>query len=203
MIEHAPIHYPAIARTADIVGPVHLKITTDGHSVSKVEVVDGPAILVKAATDNAQTWKFVDHTPGTFDVTFDFKFLENKTTFLAEPGFVDIAALPPDYGGNASKALDYTLSVTWDLELKTASDDLKAPLILWTYGPWLRGYTLGSRNRERELGNPRLEGDMLGFDASLDDSFGQGLAFSLIGKKSGDKMQGIFLDAWGKSGTWA
>lgn len=202
VIEHAPIYYPAIARTAHIAGPVHLRITTDGHSVSKVEVVDGPALLVKAATENAQTWKFVDHTPGAFDVTFDFKFLENKTTFLAEPGVVDIAALAPDYGGDTSRPVDYTLPVTWDLELKTAKDDIKAPLILWTYGPWLRGYTLGSRNQERELGSPRIDGDMLGFDVSLNDSFGQRLAFSLIGRKSGNKMQGIFLDAWGNSGTW-
>ncbi len=202
VIDHAPLIYPAIARAAHVQGSVRLKITTDGHAVSSVEAVDGPPLLVKAATENAQTWKFVDHTPGTFELTFDFRFLENKTTFLAEPGVVDIAVLPPDYGGHASNRLDYTLPATWDLELKTADDDIKAPLTLWTYGPWLRGYTIGRRNQQRELGDPRVDGDMLGFDVSLDDSFGQRLVFSLVGKKSGDKIQGIFLDAWGKSGTW-
>lgn len=202
VIDHAPLIYPAIARTAHVEGPVRLKITTDGRVVRSVEVVDGPPLLVRAATENAQTWKFVDHTPGTFEVTFDFRFLEDKTLFLAEPGVVDIAVLPPDYGGNASNRLDYTLPATWDLELKTAADDIKAPLTLWTYGPWLRGYTLGSRNQQREIGDPRVDGNMLGFDVSLDDSFGQRLAFSLVGKKSGDKIQGIFLDPWGKSGTW-
>jgi hypothetical protein len=73
---------------------------------------------------------------------------------------------------------------------------------MWTYGPWLRGYTLGNQGQERELGNPHVNKDLLGFDAQLDDSFGQRLWFSLVGKKSGDKIQGIFLDAWGKSGNW-
>jgi outer membrane biosynthesis protein TonB len=202
VIDHAPVIYPAIARAAHVQGRVRLKIMTDGHAVSSVEAVDGPPLLVRAATENAQTWKFVDHTPGMFEVTFDFRFLENKTTFLAEPGVVDIAVVPPDYGGDAGNRLDYTLPATWDLEVKTAADDIKAPLTLWTYGPWLRGYTLGSRNQQRELGDPRVDGDMLGFDVSLDDSFGQRLVFSLVGKKSRNKIQGISLDAWGKSGTW-
>jgi len=202
VIDHAAVIYPAIARTAHVGGPVHLKITTDGHAVSGVEVADGPSLLMKAATDNAKTWKFVNHTRGTFEVTFNFKTLENRTTFFAESGVVDIAVLPWGDDGNTSNRLDYTPPVNWNLELRTASDDLKAPLTLWTYGPWLRGYTLGNQNQERELGEPHVENDMLGFDALLDDSFGQRLRFSLVGKKSGDKIQGIFLDAWGKSGTW-
>jgi hypothetical protein len=202
VIDYAPPIYPQIAKTAHISGPVHLRITTDGHAVTSVDVVDGPALLVRAATNNVKTWKFVDHTPGTFDVTLDFTTLKDKTTFLAEPGVVDIAVLPPDYGGNASKRLDYTLPAAWDLELKTPADDIKAPLTLWTYGPWLRGYTLGRRSQERDLDEPRVDGDMFGFEVLLDDSFGQRLAFSLVGKKSGDKIQGIFLDPWGRSGTW-
>jgi len=204
VIDHAPIHYPAIARTAHVSGPVRLKITTDGHAVSNVEVVDGPPLLAPIATNNVKTWKFVDHTPGTFDVTFDFKLVdnENETKFLAETGVVDIDAPPPQFAGDNTKRLDYTAPVTWDLELKTAADDIKAPLTLWTYGPWLRGYTLGTRNQERDLDSPRVDGEMVGFEVLLDDSFGQRLWFSLVGKKSGDKIQGIFLDAWGKSGTW-
>lgn len=202
VIDHGPIVYPAIARAAHVQGPVHLRITTDGHAVSNVEVVDGPPLIANAAAENAQTWKFVDHTPGTFEVTYDFKFLDGKTTFLAEPGVVDIAVLPWGNSGNASNRLDYTLPTTWDLELKTDNDDIKTPLTLWTYGPWLRGYTHGKRNQQRELDDSRVDGDMLGFDVLLDDSFGQQLAFSLVGRKLGDKIQGIFLDPWGKSGTW-
>lgn len=185
VIDHAPVVYPAIAQTAHVQGAVRLKITTDGHVVSGVDVVDGPALLETAAKENVKTWKFVDHTPGTFEVTFDFKLAgnEKETTFLAEPGVVDVVTLP-DSGGNPSNHLDYTAPVTWDLELKTAADDIKAPLTLWTYGAWLRGYTLGYPDHERGLGNPHVDKDLLGFDAQLDDSFGQRLWFSLVGKKS-------------------
>ncbi len=110
--------------------------------------------------------------------------------------------LPSEDDESSNDRHDYTLPESWSLELKTASDDVKAPLILWTYGPWLRGYTLGSRKQKRSLGDPRVDGDMLGFDAALEDSHGQRLQFSLVGKKSADKMQGIFLDVWGASGTW-
>jgi len=202
VIQHDNPTFPQIARTAHVSGEVHVKVTTDGKSVTEAVAESGPPLLRRAAVDNTRTWKFVAHTPGTFEVTFDFRFLADKTTFLAEPGVVDIAVLPPDREGDASTRLDYTLPATWDLELKTVADHIKAPLTLWTYGPWLRGYTLGSGDQKRVLGNPRVDGDMLGFDVLLDDSFGQRLAFSLVGKKSGNKIQGIFLDAWGKSGRW-
>jgi outer membrane biosynthesis protein TonB len=194
--------YPPLARQARLGGPVHLKITTDGHAVSSVTAIDGHPLLIKAATDNAQTWRFAEHVPGTFDVTFNFTSLRNRTTFLQEPGVVDIAVLPLQYNENSDERLDYTSPVTWDLELKTATDDIKTRLTMWTYGPWLRGYTAGPQNQERGLGNAHLDGDMFGFDAALDDSRGQRLWFSLIGKKVGDRIQGIFLDAWGASGTW-
>jgi outer membrane biosynthesis protein TonB len=200
--DHAPIIYPAIALTARVEGPVRLKITTDGHAVSSIALIDGPPLLVKAATENVQTWTFADHVPGTFEVTFDFRLLADKTAFLQEPGVVDIAVLPPGYNENNDDWLGYTLPKSWDLELKTATDDVRAPLTTWTYGPWLRGYTLGSRNQERQLANAHVDGDMLGFDTALDDSHGQRLQFSLIGKQVGEGIKGIFLDAWGASGTW-
>jgi len=200
VIDYGPPIYPRIAQTAHISGPVHLRITTDGHTVTSVQVVDGPALLTRAAIQNVKTWKFVDHTPGTFDVTLDFTILKDKTTFLAQPGVLDIAVLPPDYGG---KPLDYTLPTNWDLELKAPAQDIKAPLTLWTYGPWLRGYTVDRWNEQTQIGDPRVDGDILGFSVLLDDSFGQELAFSLVGRKSGDKIRGVFLDPWGRSGTWS
>ena len=202
VIKHENLVYPPLARQARIGGSVRLRITTDGRAVSDVPVLEGHALLVQAATNNVRTWKFADHVPGTFDVTFNFVTLRERTTFLQEPGVVDIAVLPPQYNENSNDRLAYTLPVTWDLELKTATDDIKAPLTLWTYGQWLRGYTVGVRGQERELGSAHIDGEMLGFDARLDDSHGQRLNFSLIGKKVGDEIQGIFLDAWGTSGTW-
>jgi outer membrane biosynthesis protein TonB len=202
LIEHSSITYPAIARTAHVEGQVRLRITTDGRAVRSVVVIDGPLLLAKAATENAQSWKFVDHAPGTFEVTFNFKFLDDKTEFLDEPGIVDIAVLPQEYNEKSDDRLGYTLPKSWDLELKTANDELKAPLTMWTYGSWLRGYTVGTRNHERQLANAHIDRDMLGFDSALDDSHGQRLTFSLIGKQVGEKIEGIFLDAWGSSGKW-
>jgi outer membrane biosynthesis protein TonB len=203
VISHKKPVYPPLARQARIGGPVRLRITTDGHSVTDVAALDGHPLLVKAATDNVQTWTFADHIPGTFEVTFDFRVLADKTTFLQQPGVVDIAVLPPEYNENSDARLDYTLPVSWDLELKTATDDIKAPLTMWTYGPWLRGYTLGPVGQERVLANARVDGDMFGFDLPLNDSHGQRLQFSLIGRKVGERIEGIFLDAWGASGTWS
>jgi len=203
VISHRDLIFPPLARQARIAGPVRLRITTDGHSVTDVAALDGHPLLARAAIDNLRTWTFAGHVPGTFEVTFDFRFLANKTMFLQEPGVVDIAVLLPEYNENSDTQLDYTIPKSWDLELKTATDDIKAPLTMWTYGPWLRGYTLGQRGQERELANSRVDGNLLGFDTALDDSHGQRLRFSLIGKKSGEKIEGIFLDAWGTSGTWS
>ncbi len=94
VISHENPIYPPLARQARIRGPVHLRITTDGHAVTNVAVLDGHPLLVQAAMDNVQTWRFADHVPGTFEVTFDFKLLSDKTSFLQEPGLVDIAVLP-------------------------------------------------------------------------------------------------------------
>jgi hypothetical protein len=200
--DHAPIIYPAMAFATRVEGPVRLKITTDGHALSSIVVIDGSPLLVKAATENVQTWTFADHVPGTFEVTFDFRLLADKTAFLQEPGVVDIAVLPPGYNESSDDRLSYTLPKSWDLELRTATDDVRAPLTTWTYGPWLRGYILGPRNQERQLANAHMDGDMLGFDTALDDSHGQRLQFSLIGKQVGEGIKGIFLDVWGASGTW-
>lgn len=203
VISHKDPVYPRLALLARIGGPVRLRITTDGHSVTDVVALDGHPLLVRAATDNLRTWTFADHIPGTFDVTFDFRFLADEITFLQEPGLIDIAVLPPTYNENSDARLDYTLPVSWDLELKTATDDIKAALTTWTYGSWLRGYTRGPLGQERELANARVDGDMFGFDLPLNDSHGQRLQFSLIGKKVGERIEGIFLDAWGASGTWS
>jgi hypothetical protein len=129
--DHAPIEYTAIAQTARVEGPVRLKITTDGHAVSSVAVMDGPPLLVKAATKNAQTWKFVDHVPGTFDVTFDFRLLADKTA----------------------------------------------------------GHNFG---------------DELGFSTTVRMKNSQPTRVSLIGRRrSGDRIQGVFLNESGISGTWS
>jgi len=178
---------------------VRLQITTDGQAVTAVATKDGHPLLIKAATDSAQTWKFIDHVPGTFEVTFTFRFLQNKVTFLQQPGVVDVAVVPPV---NTESHLAFTFPTWWNAQLKGPKGNIRAPLSLWTYGPWLRGYTLGPANQQRAIRYTRRDENMLGFDATLDDSHGQRLKFFLIGRKEGDAIKGIFLDDWGASGAW-
>lgn len=75
VIQHDNPRFPPIARAAHVSGEVRVRITTDGESVTKVVAESGPPLLRKASEDNARTWKFAAHTPGTFEVTFDFRFL--------------------------------------------------------------------------------------------------------------------------------
>ena len=201
VIEHGPVLYPPLARNARIRGLVHLRITTDGHSVINVAAKDGHPLLVQAATANVRTWKFVDHDPGTFDVTFHFQILSdtNRISFLKEPGTVDIEVTQSN---EIEGKLSYTVPTSWTAKLKGPNGSLEAPLSLWTYGPWLQGYALGRFAQERALRNTHQDGNMIGFDAALEDPDGQRLKFSLIGKKTGDKIKGVFLDDWGNPGTW-
>jgi len=91
--------YPPLARVAHIEGVVKLRITSDGSNVSDVSVLSGPPMLVSAAAENVRTWKFRDHSPTTFEVTFRYRMLseskceiDNGTVTLNLPGEVEIAA---------------------------------------------------------------------------------------------------------------
>ena len=67
--------YPPIARVANVQGVVHLTVTTDGHRVVSTQVQDGAKVLADAAEKNAQSWKFNDHQPTSFAVTYVFKLV--------------------------------------------------------------------------------------------------------------------------------
>jgi len=197
--EHGPVVYPPLARQARVQGSVHLQVTTDGHTVIGVAVADGHPLLVQSAVVSAWTWRFADHVPGTFEVTFRFRLLDDVGTFLQQPGVVGIVSSPSG-GVNG-----YTLPEMWNARLQGVHGSVETALSLWTYDsiePELDGYAVGAQNQEREIRNTHLDGDMLGFDATLDDAYGQRLKFSLIGKRTGDRIKGVFLDYWGTSGTW-
>ena len=79
VVQHSEPVYPPLARQTRIQGEVLVKVTTDGESVRDVQAETGHALLRKAAEDNARTWKFVAHTPGTFHVTFRYKLSSGNT----------------------------------------------------------------------------------------------------------------------------
>jgi len=198
--EHAEIRYMPLARQARIQGQVHLQITTDGHTVTGVAVKDGHPLLSQAAVENVRTWKFVEHAPGSFDVTFKFHFLDDdRVTFLQQPGIVEAVASPE--GG----IYHYTLPEQWNAHIRNAQGTIDTPLTLWTYHTSeseIDGYTTGPQGQERAIRNSHITGDMPGFDATVDDKYGQRLKFSVIGKMTGDKIRGVFLNYWGVGGTW-
>jgi hypothetical protein len=69
--------YPPLARTANIEGVVHVKVTTDGHRVVTARTEDGQTILAAAAEKNVQTWQFTLHEPTTFTVTYRYKLVND------------------------------------------------------------------------------------------------------------------------------
>ncbi len=70
--------YPPIPRQAHIEGVIRLRLLTDGNRVSQIHVESGPPLLVQAAEENVKTWEFKQHTPVTFETTFQYKLLPSK-----------------------------------------------------------------------------------------------------------------------------
>jgi outer membrane biosynthesis protein TonB len=63
-------HYPPQARSAHISATVKMQVTTDGHVVTDVKIISGPPMFAQPAESNVRTWKFADHPPTTFTVTY-------------------------------------------------------------------------------------------------------------------------------------
>ncbi|MGC2320985.1 MAG: energy transducer TonB [Terriglobales bacterium] len=66
--------YPPKAKSVRLQGMVRLKVTTDGHNVTEVKLQSGHPLIAPAAYENVRTWKFADHPPTTFDVTYFYVF---------------------------------------------------------------------------------------------------------------------------------
>jgi len=198
--EHAKVKYPPLARQARIQGMVHMRVTTDGHGVTDVTVEDGHPLLTENAAQNVRTWKFVEHAPATFEVTFNYRVVDDQVKFLRQPGIVEVVESPE--GGINS----YTLPEKWNAQVRNAQGTIETSLTLWTYHDFeqeLDGYSTGPQGRERPIHETHIDRDMLGFDATLEDKYGQRLKFSMIGKMAGNKINGVFLNYWGAGGTWS
>jgi hypothetical protein len=53
-----------------IIGMVKLQVTTDGHQVVDVKLTSGHPVLAPDAIQNVRTWRFAEHKPITFGVTY-------------------------------------------------------------------------------------------------------------------------------------
>jgi Gram-negative bacterial TonB protein C-terminal len=203
VVQHAEPVYPAIARTAHITGEVRVKISTDGESVREAEAESGPALLRKPAEDNARTWKFAPHTPGTFRVTFRYKIMSSGTEveFLESPAIIQIVAEPSQmsiyYGsiglGKRKAQLKNARGKSSQVfELSDTGAD----------GEWLDGEAVDPSGKSEESDFGHKDGDMLGFTIKLTQPNGQEVKTFLIGKMTANKIVGTFVDETGERGEW-
>jgi len=205
LLSHADVVYPAIARTAHVMGDVVVKITTDGVSVVDAVAESGPALLQRASVDNAKTWKFAPHGPGTFHVTYRFKFMDGNvaTSFPESAAVVEVAAVPATltvtYGGRGLG--------TWKATLTSAhgkSSETFEFVATGRDGEWLDFHVSGETDAEYdEHDYGSVNGDFLTFVTKLKQPGGKNLLTCLSGKMSRDKIVGTFVDELGLRGTWS
>ncbi len=62
--------YPPKAESMGLQGMVKMQVTTDGHKVVDIKLLPSHPVLAAPAEENVRTWKFADHTPMTFTVTY-------------------------------------------------------------------------------------------------------------------------------------
>ena len=74
--------YPPKAQSMRLSGTVKLQVTTDGHQIVQVKPLPSHPVLLEAADKNVRTWKFAEHTPTTFTVTF---FYVGEGKFKRDP----------------------------------------------------------------------------------------------------------------------
>jgi TonB family protein len=204
VVQHAPPIYPPLARTARVEGDVHIKITTDGETVEDAEVESGHPLLNKAAEDNIRSWKFAPHEAGTFHVIFRYKLLSQNVAveFLDSPSVVSITASPPElsiYYGDIGLG-------TWRVVLHS-SHGVSRRLLSLSYtgadGEWLNGRVLspsGSKSEETDQGY--IKDGLLGFTINWNEPDGQHLRTFFVGKLSGKRIGGTFVDDAGVRGQW-
>jgi len=190
--------YPPLARQARIQGDVRLAVTTDGHSAVGIEVKAGHPLLAQSAVSDVRTWAFVDHKPDTFEVTFHYRIVgPDVAVFLKESNEVEVSTVPPPVIANCS-ALDLG---TWKAQLKSERGNIQATFRLSQCGS-LYGEVIGAQGQDGEISYGYVDGDIIGFNATLKDSKGQQVKVSLLGKMAKDRITGTYLDYSGIIGKW-
>jgi len=205
VIQHTEPLYPPLARQTRIQGEVRVKITTDGESVREAEAETGHPLLRKSAEDNARTWKFIAHTPGTFHATFRYKLLLDNTDveFLESPAIVEIKACPAEIIIDDYAWLGLG---TWKAQLKSPHGKSGLVFKLFCSGPngdWLGGNAKGPKGESEDIDFGHKEGDFLAFAITLSQPDGRHVKAFLIGRIEGDKIVGTSLDEAGIRGEWA
>jgi len=203
VLQHEQPIYPPLARTARLEGEVHLKITTDGESVSNVEVESGHPLLTKAAEENVRTWKFVKHSPSEFHVTFRYKLISGYlyVCFLERADIVEIAAAPPTLN------VDYaTVKLgAWRAQLDSSHGRISRVFKLasgGSEGKQLQVETLNPASEAEKIVFGYLDDGLLDFEITLTQPHRRHVRTLLIGKLEGTGIIGTFVDDAGVRGQW-
>jgi hypothetical protein len=204
VIQHTEPGYPPLARQTHIQGKVRVKVTTDGESVRDAEAETGHPLLRKATEDNVRTWKFVAHNPGTFHVTFRYRMASGNldVAFLESPAIVEIEA--PAVVGSFDNVAWMDLG-TWKARLKSAHGKSWQVFKLSFSGPndeWLDGTAASPKGESEEIDFGHREGNFLAFTIKIKQPDGQHVKTYLIGRMTGDKIVGTFVDDAGIRGEW-
>lgn len=207
VIDHAEPIYPPLGRMARISGDVLVQFTTDGQAVISAEAETGHELLRSSAVENVKTWKFVNHDPGTFHVTFRYRIIsgESVVVFLPEPTVVDISATPPPLSIYCANPMDLG---KWKAQLKSPRGSVELLIEINTGGGCdehaLDGYITDVRGQKEKIDSAYydFQRKMLGFVVALTYSESERLSTSLIGKIKGNKLAGTFVDEGGVTGHW-
>jgi TonB family protein len=205
VIAHERPVYPPLALQARITGDVRVKVTTSGESVVAAEAENGHALLREAAEKNVRTWKFAAHEPGTFVVTFRYRFRIRDAvdvSFLESPALVDLSAEPPIITDAYPAGLDFG---TWKAQLKSTGATSQQVFMLVRVGlddQSIAGAVKNSENGDEVISGDR-RGDLLGFIVKIKHGNRSPRQFFRIGNLSGNRIRGTFIDETGSTGTWS
>lgn len=69
--------YPKKAQSMHLQGTVKLKVTTDGHRITNIEVLPSHPVLAEEAIKNVRTWTLADHNATSFVATYYYSLEEH------------------------------------------------------------------------------------------------------------------------------
>jgi Gram-negative bacterial TonB protein C-terminal len=204
--QHNDPVYPPLARQTHISGDVVLKITTDGNSATDTVLVKGHPLLYEAAAANVRTWKFTDHAPSTFLVTFRYELHSphGDFEFLKSPALIRVEAPEPVVDHGDYSKIDFG---RWQVQWTVNGNSSQRVLQLYEAGPndGLEGGFLGKHHqiRDESIDYGHKVGLLLSFTIKVHHSGGQSLETFFVGNLDKDKIIGTFVDENSATGAWA
>jgi hypothetical protein len=204
--QHRQPRYPPLLLEAQIQGQVHMRVTADSYCAAKITTNSSEPLLAQAAEANVRSWTFADHKPGTFTLTFNYRFLEPAVSFLEKPGVVEISALLSNLLEGPESGLwdwgGYSPEI-WKAELTSPNGHIEATL-RFKYGCCEEGRATDAKGKSEEITQGFRSGHDVGFNTIITMADGRPTRASFIGMLRGDdKIRGVFLDASGTRGTWS